>query len=256
MGIRSEYQELAERACQVAAKTAGVLRRDRSNLRSVTTVIGKDVKAVADERAHELMVAELEDTGFQVLSEEGHATDCVRSVLDGPCWVIDPLDGTLNYTRGFGVYAVSIAFWDGGAPRVGVIQDIERGTCYSGVIGEGASCDDEVVHVSAVSSVKDAVLATGFPTGRKYDADSLQKSISQIREFKKVRMIGSAAMSLAHVATGTFDAYHEEDIWVWDVAAGLALVKAAGGAVITSELKSNGKMDVTAWNGHFDFGAL
>ena len=104
--------------------------------------------------------------------------------------------------------------------------------------------------VSTTKSYATASLTTGFPSARDYSDASLGNTIRKVQQFKKVRMIGSAALSIAHVANGSVDAYFEEDIWLWDVAAGLALVKAAGGDFSISEIKDSWQLDVFAFNGH------
>jgi myo-inositol-1(or 4)-monophosphatase len=105
------------------------------------------------------------------------------------------------------------------------------------------------MRVSETSGYGSASLATGFPSARDYSDTSLADSIRKVQQFKKIRMIGSAALSIAHVANGCVDAYFEEDIWIWDVAAGLALVKAAGGDFTVSEIKDTWQLDVFASNG-------
>ena len=155
----------------------------------------------------------------------------------------------MNFTRGFPVSCVSIALWIDASPALGVILDLNGGRLYRGIAGQGAEADGEQLRVSAVDDAGQAVLATGFPTGRSYDTEDLAKFISSVKRFKKIRMIGSAALSLTYVASGVWEIYHEENVFVWDVAAGLALVKAAGGEIAFSPLASNGTFTVTASNG-------
>ena len=109
--------------------------------------------------------------------------------------------------------------------------------------------DGEPLRVSAGDEAGQAVLATGFPTGRSYDPENLSEFVSNVQRFKKIRMIGSAAMSLVYVASGVWEIYHEENVFLWDVAAGLALVEAAGGMVYHSKLSPEGTFTVTATNG-------
>ena len=144
---------------------------------------------------------------------------------------------------------VSIALWQGLNPVLGVIYDFVSGKIYSGVVDKGAGCNDKAIEVSRVASYDQAVLATGFPSSRDYSDVALEASIRSIQSFKKIRMIGSAALSLAHVSSGNVDAYTEDDIWLWDVAAGLALVKSAGGTYTISEIKDRFQLDVFAANG-------
>jgi len=237
--------QLAETA---VVQTAKVLIRDRNRLNAVNLNLDKDIKLDADHRAEELLFGLLEPVGIDILSEESGTGN--EHCLDGTCWILDPLDGTYNYHRGFPMHAVSIALWERGTPVFGVIHDITTACSYSGQVGGAAWYDGVRIRVSDVKDTSEAVLATGFPAGRGYDDKDLRAFIRSIQAYKKIRMIGSAALSLAHVAAGRFDIYHEQDIRLWDVAAGLALVQAAGGSISTSEIRPGWKLDVTAWNGH------
>jgi myo-inositol-1(or 4)-monophosphatase len=118
------------------------------------------------------------------------------------------------------------------------------------VVGTGAFRDDRPIGVSTVADRSQAVLATGFPSGRDYGTDALTTFTQRVQAFKKIRMIGSAVLSLAMVAEGTFDAYFEEGIMLWDVAAGLALVAAAGGRIDVRPGARHLSVVATATNGH------
>jgi len=155
----------------------------------------------------------------------------------------------LNFSRGFAMAAVSIALWDKGEPVLGVVHDIHHNLVYSGEVGEGAWCDNQSIQVSAVDTLDKAILATGFPSGRSYDTESLLGFVRSVQSYKKVRMLGSAALMLAQVAAGHFDVYEEEDIYLWDVAAGLALVRAAGGRFSMQPGSGPYKVRVRAGNG-------
>jgi myo-inositol-1(or 4)-monophosphatase len=218
---------------------------------------GKDIKTEADKAAEEIVLNALQSTDYAILSEESglsntdkkFSTICESSL---PIWIIDPLDGTYNFTRGIPMCCVSIALWQGLNPVLGVIYDFVSDTIYSGSVDKGANCNGKAIQVSPIQSHKQAVLATGFPSSRDYSDVALEASIRSIQSFKKIRMIGSAALSLAHVSSGNLDAYMEEDIWLWDVAAGLALVKAAGGTFSISEVKDSFQLDVIATNGSLE----
>ena len=189
---------------------------------------GRDIKTRADSEAEDLILRHLEPSGIPVLGEEGARAG---GEVTGLRWLVDPLDGTMNFTRGFPMHAVSVALWDGTHPVLGVILDLPRRVLYTGCVGAGAWLNGAPIRVSTTAECGQAILATGFPIGRDYGAESLGRFVARIQVFKKIRMIGSAALSLALVAEGVFDAYFEEDIMLWDVAAGLALVEAAGGRV-------------------------
>ena len=222
------HGELLAIAVEAAESAASVLAEHWSNDAGVCGGVGKDIKTQADLAAEQCLLEHLRPTGLSILSEEQGADD--HFDLDTGGWIIDPLDGTMNFTRGLPVTAVSVGFWQQGQPVLGVVVDIDRQRTFQGIVGQGATCEGQPLRVSRVQDPADAVLATGFPRARAYDSTSLQASLQRIQSFKKVRMIGSATMSLAWTACGMMDLYHEEDIFLWDVAAGLALVLAAGGS--------------------------
>lgn len=207
---------------------------------------GKDIKSAADLAAEQAIFEILDPLQYLTLSEETRNNTALQS---GKCWIVDPLDGTLNFTRGLPLFCVSIGLWQGGEPVLGVIYDPVSERLYSGVVGSGAWCNGEPISVANVGDPGHAVLCTGFPSGRSYSADSLTRFVASVQKFKKIRLLGSAALCLAFVAAGYVDAYCEDDIWLWDVAAGLALVKAAGGAIQSGPWDSNLKSRVTATNG-------
>jgi myo-inositol-1(or 4)-monophosphatase len=252
------YLGLAE----TAARRAGELLRDAYSADAgVVSAVGKDIKTEADKAAEGVVLDALRPTGLAILSEEsgvvqeaGASSVSNKSTnqplkLSTPTWIIDPLDGTFNFTRGFPVCCVSIALWNGLEPVLGVIYDFVSNQMYSGLIGRGATCNGNPITVSEVNDISNAALATGFPSARDYSDTAIAASVRNIQQYKKIRMIGSAASSLAHVAIGHLDAYQEEDIWLWDVAAGLALVRAAGGNYSISSIKDSWQLDVFASNG-------
>ena len=236
--------DLAEQAAQAAAE---ILRTDFRSDSGVTMAEGKDLKTRADVTAEKIILDLLSASPHPQVSEEAGVAPELPT--KGPCWIVDPLDGTMNFARGFPVCCVSVALWIDAAPALGVIFDLNGDCLYRGVVGQGADLNGRPMRVSSVDDPGQAVLATGFPTGLSYDSENLAKLVSHVQRFKKIRMIGSAAMSLAYVAQGTWELYHEESVFLWDVAAGLALVKAAGGRVVHSALAANGTFNVTATNG-------
>lgn len=206
------------------------LQKRPRNIFKVSLLPNKDLKSSADKIVEEIILSKLVKTStYPILSEEsGHHGEIYDN---GPYWIVDPLDGTMNFTRNFPMACISIALWQNNEPILGIVYDFNRKKMYSALVGEDVKLNDENISVTKTDTVQQAVLATGFPIKRNYDSGSLEKFISQVQRFKKIRMIGAAALSLAYVALGVFDAYYEEDIMIWDVAAGLALVKAAGGEI-------------------------
>ncbi len=231
-----------------AAMQAGIILRKHFTLNAgIASVRGRDIKTEADKAADVAILKVLSPTGYSILSEESGSKSL--SELDASCWIIDPLDGTFNFVRGFPACCVSVSLWEKMNPLLGVIYDFANDQLYSGMVGSWAFCNGLPLQVSSVNSLTQAVLATGFPTSRDFSDIALLNTIRRIQMFKKIRMIGSAALSLAYVSAGIVDAYHEEDIWLWDVAAGLALVRAAGGDFTISQIKPSFQLDVYAYNG-------
>ncbi len=246
-----EERELLEVAVKAAKNAGTVLREYFTANAGVALEGGRDIKTKADEAADKALLEMLSDTTLPILSEESGGK--IDTEISEPCWIIDPLDGTFNFVRGFPACCVSVALWHKKMPVLGVIYDFAADMLYTGIVGGGARCNGESINVSKVQVLSQAALATGFPSARDYGDKPLQDSIKKIQKFKKIRMIGSAALSLAYVSRGFVDAYHEEDIWLWDVAAGLALVKAAGGEFTISDIKPTWQLDVYATNGNISF---
>jgi len=210
-----------------AAKAAGDFLVKRINL-LVDSQDGKDIKMAADKQSESIIVEKLKKTGIPILSEE--AGLIANSDSDKLCWIVDPIDGTLNYSRGLGgMCCVSIALWKGGHPALGVINRFERNEIYTGVVGASAKINGATLKTSGIARIDQAVLATGFPVGRDYSSAGLADFITNIQRFKKIRMLGSAALMATFVATGAVDVYMEDGIMLWDIAAAAAIVLAAGG---------------------------
>ena len=223
-----------------SAKAAGNMLN--SHKATVIQSRGKDIKISADKEAHEQILHNLKQTDIPILSEEDNIHDFKTELR----WVVDPLDGSINFLRSIPFCAVSIGLLHKDEPILGVIHDFNRQETFTGIVGKGAWMNEEPISVSGVQDAAEAVLATGFPTYTDYSEAALKEYISMVRSFKKVRLLGAASLSLAYVACGRLDAYFERDIKVWDVAAGLALVKAAGGRTSDLVLGSDGGCTVSA----------
>jgi myo-inositol-1(or 4)-monophosphatase len=195
----------------------------------VSSSIGHDIKLQADKNVETIILNVLQDTGINILSEEiGFFRNNSDTSL---CWIIDPLDGSLNYARGIPLYCISIALWDGENPVLGVVYDCTHKNLYRGVIGKGAFLNDAQINVSQITRLSQAIIATGFPVYTSFDTETLFAFIQHLQFYKKVRLFGSAAFSMMMVAEGAVDAYRENNIAWWDVAAGIAITLAAGGYV-------------------------
>jgi myo-inositol-1(or 4)-monophosphatase len=223
------WLSLAEESARAAGE---FLAGSRNSGLEVVASAGKDIKLSHDREAEDRIIRLLQArSDFPILSEE-------RGLIDGRAteqemrWIVDPLDGSLNYLRGIPFCCVSVGLWKGDSPVLGAICDFNRGELFTGIVGSGAWVNGVGITVSETNDPGDAVLCTGFPVGTDFSSTALLTFVEQVRQYKKVRLFGSAALSLAYVAAGRVDAYCERDIRLWDVAAGLAIVRAAGGHVI------------------------
>lgn len=206
-----------------AAKVAGQIIN--TSKVEIFSSIGKDVKINVDKKAHKVILEILKKSDIPILSEEDDKHNFNMDLK----WVVDPLDGSINFLRGIPFCAISIGLIKDGVPLLGVVYDFNREEMFSGIVGVGATLNGEEITISNIRKSEEAIIATGFPSYTDFSKGALEKYISLIQKFKKVRLLGSAALSLAYVACGRMDAYYERDIKIWDVVAGLALVAAAGG---------------------------
>jgi myo-inositol-1(or 4)-monophosphatase len=146
-------------------------------------------------------------------------------------WIVDPLDGTSNYVHGLELYAVSIGLEFQGGLVVGVIYDPAADRCFRATAGGGAFLNGERIRVSTVASLRDSLLVTGFPPGLRGRSDLLRLFEEFCAESHSVRRLGSAALDLAYVACGRFDGFYAPNLHPWDAAAGVVIVREAGGQV-------------------------
>jgi len=253
--IRRKEGEQLLRAAESAALLAGMhLRNQRGEWKDIVSAAGHDVKIAADRNAEALIVEQLKGIGFPFFSEEAGAISTKREFrrtkkAAGPLWVIDPLDGSLNYHRGIPLCCVSIALYDGPLAILGVVYDFNHDELFSGLAGRGAWLNNRPIKPSRVNAVSQAVLATGFPVRSDFSGPGITKFVEEVQNFRKVRLLGSAALSLCYVACGRVDAYREANISFWDVAAGCAIVDAAKGSISIQKMKSPASpVDVVASN--------
>lgn len=149
-------------------------------------------------------------------------------------WLIDPLDGTVNYSHHFPYFAVSIGLERDGRPEVGVVYDPILDQLFSATRGGGAFLGDTRIHVSSTESLEGSLVAGGFPYDVWETGGNLEEFANVTRRAQTVRVNGCASLDLAYVACGRLDAYWDSGLWPWDVAAGRLLIEEAGG-ILTLE---------------------
>ncbi|MDR0536380.1 MAG: inositol monophosphatase family protein [Puniceicoccales bacterium] len=218
---------LHEKALAAAAAAAAVLRAGAD--RTVNLLSDRDVKLQADVDAERQIRGILAPTGLPVVGEELGGDPALYDSGDAPYWVLDPLDGTYNYLRDQPAVCVSLALMRGREPLCGVVHDFQSGRVYAGRVGGGVSINGVDVTPRWAAETSQACLMTGFPAAADMSPAALAAFVRRAGRFKKIRMIGSAALAVAYVGTGRADVYLEDGTNLWDVAAGLAIVKAAGG---------------------------
>jgi myo-inositol-1(or 4)-monophosphatase len=227
-----------------AARLAGnVLLRSINKLDALNVVQKErmDYASEVDADAEKVIIKELRraypDYGF--VGEESGAQINGRYTF-----VIDPLDGTSNYLRGFPHWCVSIALVEAGEPQHAVVFDPLRNELFTASRGSGAMLNDKRIRVADRKDMSGAMLITGFPPRERARASAHLKCIDTLlTEAEDIRRTGSAALDLAYVAAGRADAYFEAGVKPWDIAAGVLLVREAGGKVSDFRGRTTGPMD-------------
>ncbi len=192
----------------------------------------------ADQESEALIVSAIRQRypTHMIIAEEGGQIDVEGSTAAGLTWVIDPLDGTTNYAHHFPIFAISIAVRSPTEILAGVVYDPMREECFTAAQGQGAKLNGELIRVSAIDDLGQALLATGFPYDVQEAPDNNVAAFSAfLRRAQAIRRPGSAALDLAYVASGRFDGYWEMRLHPWDIAAGILLVREAGGRVTDYE---------------------
>jgi myo-inositol-1(or 4)-monophosphatase len=190
-----------------------------------------DFVSSADRKAEEIIRMELDRArpGYSFLGEESGETKG-KDVQHR--WIVDPLDGTTNFLHGIPLFAVSIALERQGKLHAGIVFNPISDELYSAERGAGAFLDDRRIRVSARQNFAESVIGTGIPyTGHGDHARHLKNSAQVMAGAAGLRACGSAALNLAWVAAGRLDAFWEYDLSPWDFAAGMLLVREAGGFV-------------------------
>jgi len=190
---------------------------------------GADIITAADRRSEAFIVERLRTLfpSHAIVAEEGGGQ---RTASDY-CWYVDPLDGTTNFAHGYPVFAVSIALAAGEDLLVGVVHDPARGETFHAARGQGAWLNQKRLRVSRTARLSESLLATGFPSTKRHENPNILYYQRFTLLSHGVRRDGSAALDLCYVACGRFDGFWEFNLKPWDVAAGMLMVREAGGVV-------------------------
>jgi len=240
----------------VAAQAAGKLMR--ANLRATKTIneaTAHDIKLELDVRCQKLIERTLRRAfpRVAVLGEEGVSGDPKA----GHRWVIDPIDGTVNFTYGIPHCCVSIALQQRSAKSalrydtlVGVVYDPFCDEMFTAILGQPARLNGRIIHASRRKRLGDSIISMGFAKNRATMRVGLPLFNNLIHRVRKVRMMGAAALGIAYVASGRFDAYLEFGLRLWDIAAGGLILECAGGDFFHEPVKGEHTYRLVANNGH------
>jgi myo-inositol-1(or 4)-monophosphatase len=237
-----------------ALKAARALKRDFGEVEQLQVSVKgpSDFVSTADLNAERTLKTELMRArpGYGLLLEEGGATE---GTDPHHRWIVDPLDGTTNFLHGIPHFAISIALERDGEIVAGIVYDPTRDEMFWAEKGIGAYLNDRRLRVSARRQLAEALIGTGIPFGGRGDQPTYLATLSRVAAATSgVRRLGAAALDLAYVAAGRYDGFWEFGLFPWDIAAGLLLVREAGGFV--SDLTGGQTMmtsgDVLAANGH------
>jgi myo-inositol-1(or 4)-monophosphatase len=188
-----------------------------------------DLVSYVDKQAEQKLVNGL----LEIFPEAGFIVEeNSRSDKQHYNWIVDPLDGTTNFIHGVPSYAISVALAKEEEVLLGVVYEVSRDECFYAVKGHGSFCNGKHIHVSQNKTLKDSLVATGFPIYNFSRQASFLKSLDYFMQHTHgIRRIGAAAVDLCYVACGRMDAFYEFNLNAWDVAAGALLVQEAGGRV-------------------------
>jgi myo-inositol-1(or 4)-monophosphatase len=247
-------KEKALRCAADAARRAGeLMRRNRSSRKIINSQTRHDIKLELDVRCQKLierrLLAAFPDSAF--LGEEGTAGD-ENSELR---WVVDPIDGTVNFTYGVPHACVSIALQQrttscgGFETVVGAVYDPFCDELWTATASSPARLNGKIIHASKRAALAEAIVAIGFSKTDKSLKENLPLFNALVGRARKMRIMGAAALSLAYVATGRFDAYIESGVSLWDIAAAGLILERAGGEFWRQPLGDGVKYRMLANNG-------
>jgi myo-inositol-1(or 4)-monophosphatase len=227
--VASFLETAVEIAREASALIATALQRRRGNANQFDLKGDYDLVTETDRASEKLIVDRLRRhfPTHGIVAEEGSQTTGSSDY----CWYVDPLDGTTNFAHGFPVFNVSIGLAKGDELIAGVIADPTRNEFFTGEAGSGAFLDGRRIHVSKTPRIEESLVGTGFPSRKRHQNVNVHFYYQLAMMSHGVRRAGAAAIDLAYTACGRLDLFWEFTLNPWDIAAGVLLVKEAGGVV-------------------------
>ena len=252
-------QRAVAAAVRAAQSVGALMRRELHAAKRANSVTQHDIKLELDVHSQGMIEKALRRSFPKValLGEEG-----VAGRADAECrWVVDPIDGTVNFAYGIPHACVSIAlqrranapetaeFEDGWQTLLGVVYDPFCEEMWTAIRGQSARLNGKTIRVSQRRKLGEAIVSIGFAKSREHLEATLPYFIDLVHHVRKLRIMGSAALALTYVATGRFDAYIERGIRLWDIAAGGLIVECAGGEFWHQAIRGNHAYRMVASNG-------
>lgn len=228
------------KVCESAARAGGAVLLDWAGRFNVREKGPADLVTEADLASQEVVRGHLLGA-FPKHGFLGEENSSIPSRDNGYRWIVDPLDGTTNYVHGIPQYCVSVALEQNGKVVVGTVFDPVGQECFTAASGEGAWLNGKPIRVSEMAKLDHAVVAMSLPPAIERDHIELKQFIEVVVRAQSMRRMGSSALNLCYVACGRFDAYFSNSTKVWDIAAGVLLVREAGGLVVTPD---GGELDL------------
>ena len=247
----TELSAALDTAIQAAREAGVLLKSEFGHPPAVNELHAHDIKLALDVETQDLITKRLlgRFPDHAIYGEEGIAGDQTSEWQ----WIVDPIDGTVNYFYGVPHYCISIALRRRGEIQLGVIFDPQRDELWQTVKGGESLLNGRAVRVSERTQLSDAIVSIGFSKSKTTINAGLRLLPKYVERVRKCRLMGSAALDLAYVACGRFDAYIEQSVSLWDVAAGKLLVENAGGRFeMTARTDNPDKISVRAWNGKIE----
>ena len=230
MRLNSPQINLISKACMKASRS---LIRDFGEIENlqVSTKGPGDFVTSADRRTEKILIEELQKAHpeYGIVTEE---SGILNQSNTKNRWIIDPIDGTMNFLNGIPQFAISVGYEEKGEIKCGVIFNPIANEMFCAEKGNGAYLNNSRIRVSNKKKLKDSLIVTGGPKGSSTIKDKIfSEYINVSKKVSNVRKLGSAALDIAYVACGRFDGYWQRELNFWDIAAGVIILKEAGGFI-------------------------
>ena len=247
-----DLQKIKETGLRAASLAAQALVETRaSGSLGIEYKSGENDLVTKADLESERRILEVLNTEFpehRILSEESQSEDISKSYLEGPLWIIDPVDGTTNYAHGLDQCCVSIGFANQGKILFGVVACPFLDSTYYAVKNEGAFKNNIRINVSNRPSLGNSLIATGFPYDKEVGKTQVPLFKKVYEQCSDIRRIGSAALDICYVAEGKLDAYYER-VKPWDIAAGRLIAEEAGAKIAWHTKVNNNPYEEYEFNG-------